>query len=71
MLRHKNIASMITSGAEILTLANNDSKNSYVSYLPMAHVFERVIFNLMIYVKGEVGFYHGNKLRLMEDIALF
>ena len=41
----------------------------HISYLPLAHVFERVIFCLMVSHGAKVGFYRGDTLKLLDDIA--
>ncbi|RKP38348.1 hypothetical protein BJ085DRAFT_22103 [Dimargaris cristalligena] len=54
-----------------------DSKNFYrlskndchLSYLPLAHIFERIVFQFMIAYGARVGYYQGNTLKLMEDLA--
>lgn len=45
---------------------NEDS--IHISYLPMPHVFEKVLFNLSIIHGFRVGVYSGNVLKLLEDI---
>ena len=40
----------------------------HLSYLPLAHVFERLVFNVLMIVGGSVGFYQGDPLRLLDDV---
>ncbi|KDD73239.1 AMP-binding enzyme, partial [Helicosporidium sp. ATCC 50920] len=40
----------------------------YISYLPLAHIYERFFFSLMTYLGAAVGFYRGDVLLLLEDI---
>lgn len=65
MLTHGQLA------AEILTLESAGigftSKDKYLSYLPLAHVFERVINLFCLYVGATVGFYSGDPLKVVED----
>ena len=42
----------------------------HISYLPLAHILERVICSLMLVVGASIGFYQGNILKMMEDVAL-
>ncbi|KAJ1654999.1 medium-chain fatty acid-CoA ligase faa2 [Dispira simplex] len=42
----------------------------HISYLPLAHVFERVVFQMVISYGARVGFYQGNTLKIMEDLAV-
>lgn len=73
MLTHKNILSVSHSyhyAASAYPGAYKISKeDSHISYLPLAHVFERAVFNLLIGVGGRVGFYQGDTLKLLEDVA--
>jgi len=59
----------ITCGASYgagLTLLPTDR---YLSYLPLAHIFETVVEYGLFAVGGAVGFYSGNVRLLMDDIA--
>ncbi|PJF18535.1 AMP-binding domain-containing protein [Paramicrosporidium saccamoebae] len=40
----------------------------HISYLPLAHVYERVVISVMATVGACVGFYQGDVMKLMEDI---
>nr|CEL66021.1 TPA: Fatty acyl-CoA synthetase 2, related [Neospora caninum Liverpool] len=42
--------------------------DTYLSYLPLAHVYERSLQNILFSLGGSVGFYAGNTLKLLEDI---
>lgn len=42
----------------------------HISYLPLAHVFERMVIHVMVTIGAAIGFYQGNFLKLMEDVAL-
>jgi len=40
----------------------------HLSYLPLAHVFERMVVTYILGVGGAVGFYQGNTQKLLDDI---
>lgn len=40
----------------------------YISYLPLAHIFERACQVVIIYHGGRIGFYQGETLKLMDDV---
>ncbi|XP_042426486.1 long chain acyl-CoA synthetase 6, peroxisomal-like [Zingiber officinale] len=40
----------------------------YISYLPLAHIYERVNQIMVTYFGVAVGFYQGDNLKLMEDM---
>lgn len=41
----------------------------YISYLPLAHVFERFMYLCMVAHGISVGFYHGDVFKLKDDLA--
>jgi len=41
--------------------------DSYLSYLPLAHVFERVVQYTITYYGGQIGFYQGDTGKLLDD----
>ena len=42
----------------------------HISYLPLAHVFERSVVTCLLSVGASIGFYHGNNLELIDDIQM-
>jgi len=46
------------------------SDDVHISYLPLAHIFERIVMTALITVGASIGFYQGDTLKLMEDIAV-
>ncbi|KAI9144437.1 hypothetical protein BKA69DRAFT_1112327 [Paraphysoderma sedebokerense] len=67
MLTHENI--MANSACFYyygLELTENDV---HISYLPLAHIFERAVMTSILSNGGAVGFYRGDVLVLIEDIA--
>lgn len=45
------------------------STDVHISYLPLAHIFERIVMTALTTVGAGIGFYQGDTLKLMEDIA--
>ncbi|EXB52560.1 Long chain acyl-CoA synthetase 7 [Morus notabilis] len=41
----------------------------YISYLPLAHIFERTNQIILAYFGVAIGFYQGDNLKLMDDMA--
>lgn len=66
MLTHRNIVSCcagaIIAGVRCLP------DDRHISYLPLAHMFERVVQVALWQAGSSVGFYQGDTLKLMEDI---
>ena len=75
MLPH---SAMIASlGAMMAVIGNNptgvryfcalDSQDAYLSYLPLAHIFERHILHLILVLGAGIGFSSGDILKLSDD----
>lgn len=43
-------------------------EDRYLSYLPMAHMYERMVIETLISCGASIGFYGGDILNLMDDI---
>lgn len=58
MITHKNLIATIAAAEPVLEglLTKGDS---YLSYLPLAHIFERAVVNTALYRGCRVGFYQG------------
>jgi long-chain acyl-CoA synthetase len=67
MLSHGNIISIFSSIQTRMTLNSSDY---YLSYLPLAHVLERVVFNTLLFYGCKIGVYSGSRDLLFEDIKV-
>lgn len=67
MLSHRNIVStVIACSARIPTY----STDVYLSYLPLAHVMERIFYLCMMYYGAKIGLYGGNIAKITEDLKI-
>jgi long-chain acyl-CoA synthetase len=70
MLTHRNFVANV-GGMEgfdgEFTIRDDDV---YISYLPLAHVFERVLLMCAMGYKMQYGFFGGDVLKLKEDLAV-
>lgn len=67
MLTHQNAVSMIAGALMAgVTITHADV---HLSYLPLAHVFERLVEGVCWTQGAAVGFYQGNTLAIMEDLV--
>jgi len=68
MLSHRNITSFLSA------LHNHDVKffdtDVYLSFLPMPHVFERVVIAGLVCYGSNIVFYAGDMLKLKDDCKL-
>lgn len=44
--------------------------DTHISYLPLAHVFERLCQAVMISGSARIGYYQGDTLKLLDDVAI-
>ena len=67
MITHRNIVSIIPGAQERLNFSNEDV---HVSYLPMAHVLERIFFNTYLYFNVRIVLFSGDVKNLKDDLRI-
>ncbi|WPH04243.1 acetyl-CoA synthetase-like protein [Acrodontium crateriforme] len=67
ILTHANAVAAASSSMTICRQTKNDV---VCSYLPLAHIFERVTEGAAIWAGAAIGFFHGNIIELVEDFKL-
>jgi long-chain acyl-CoA synthetase len=72
MLSHLNVTSNIASWCAIMKFHGilQSPQDRHLSYLPLAHMFERCVWYAMVYLGCQVGYYRGQIPLLFEDIAV-
>mmetsp|Transcript_1600 Transcript_1600/g.2862 ORF Transcript_1600/g.2862 Transcript_1600/m.2862 type:complete len:678 (+) Transcript_1600:91-2124(+) len=65
LITHENIMSAV-GGMQDVPIFPNDR---HLSYLPLPHIFERVVVAQMLTGGASIGFFRGNPLLLVEDIV--
>ena len=73
MLTHGNIMAGVTGAVLRIQPADGsymNHENVYMSYLPLAHSFERVAMAAVLLAGGRVGFYSGHVANLVDDLAI-
>lgn len=66
LLTHANMIANSAATCQIVRLQVNDVA---ISYLPMAHIYERVNSVTLIHYGCAVGFYKGDVMQLLDDIV--
>lgn len=64
LLTHANYVSLVAFGMNSLNIVPNDV---YLSYLPLAHVFERIMITMLIYNGCAIGFFRGDITKIKDD----
>ncbi|KAL8188628.1 hypothetical protein R6Q57_029648 [Mikania cordata] len=67
VLSHGNLIANVAGGSIGTKFFPSDV---YISYLPLAHIYERFNQIILVYYGGSVGFYQGDSLKLLDDMAL-
>ena len=68
-MSHQNLIAMISGlKASCFTVLTQDIV--HLSYLPLAHVFERVVMLLVLNESGKYGIFGGNAIKIKEDLAI-
>ncbi|CAM8979486.1 unnamed protein product [Rhodiola kirilowii] len=66
VLSHGNLIASVAGSSMGVKFFTSDV---YISYLPLAHIYERANQILTVYFGVAVGFYQGDNLKLMDDMA--
>ena len=67
VLTHGNAVAAVSSGRTNGTIGHNDV---HMSYLPLAHIYGRMVDGITLAVGGSIGFFHGDILTLVDDLKL-
>ncbi|KAL0457235.1 UNVERIFIED_CONTAM: Long chain acyl-CoA synthetase 6, peroxisomal [Sesamum latifolium] len=67
VLTHGNLIANVAGASLGVKLYPSDL---YISYLPLAHIYERANQILVVYFGGASGFYQGDNMKLLEDMAV-
>lgn len=71
LITHANFISISTSMLTYVEKANgmmNEEQHRYLSYLPLAHMFERISQATVVGMGGKIGFYQGDIKLLVDDM---
>eukprot|EP00897_Mesotaenium_endlicherianum_P001315 jgi/Mesen1/1210/ME000128S00185 len=71
LISHASVVAVIASSVAFTTLYHEKVGQSdvYLSYLPLAHIFDRVSEEFLIYNGGSIGFWQGDVKLLVDDIG--
>ncbi|CAL4896943.1 unnamed protein product [Urochloa decumbens] len=67
VLSHENLIANVAGSSLNIKFYPSDV---YISYLPLAHIYERVNQIALLHCGVAVGFYQGDNLKLMDDLAV-
>ncbi|KAK4505279.1 hypothetical protein PRZ48_003242 [Zasmidium cellare] len=67
ILTHRNAVAAASSS---LTICKQSKNDIICSYLPLAHIFQRVTEHGALWAGSAIGYFHGNVLELVDDLKL-
>ncbi|KAL2830350.1 hypothetical protein BJY01DRAFT_227346 [Aspergillus pseudoustus] len=67
VLTHENAVSATSSALVAIPQARGDT---IASYLPLAHIYERLTEHAAFWAGARIGYFHGNILELVDDLKL-
>nr|CAB3459344.1 unnamed protein product [Digitaria exilis] len=67
VLSHENLIANVAGSSLDIKFYPSDV---YISYLPLAHIYERVNQVALLHCGVAIGFYQGDNLKLMDDLAV-
>jgi long-chain acyl-CoA synthetase len=66
-LSHGNLVAA-ASGTLTVGGVNFNDDDVFISYLPLAHSFEKVLFTTALICGMKIGYYSGDPLKLLDDL---
>jgi long-chain acyl-CoA synthetase len=70
MLTNANFLSAITNIMQLADAFSFNETDVYISYLPLAHVFDRLGVHSLLSRGGKIGFFGGNVHKITDDLML-
>ena len=67
VLSHRTCIAAVSTSACTAAL---DPSDTGLSYLPLAHIYGRMVEQALLFAGGSIGFFHGNILELVDDLKL-
>jgi len=71
MLKHSAVIAAVSNCYSIVRAYNVglSESDALLSYLPLAHIFDRVFEEFFLYLGGSIGYWQGDVTKLLDDIA--
>ena len=63
-------ANAVAAASSSLCLTEQGKNDVICSYLPLAHIFERVSEHSALWAGAAIGYFHGNIIELVDDLKL-
>ncbi|KAK4941519.1 medium-chain fatty acid-CoA ligase faa2 [Elasticomyces elasticus] len=60
----------VAATSSSLVTASTDPDGVFCSYLPLAHIYGRLLEHTVLWAGARIGYFHGNALELVDDLKL-
>jgi long-chain acyl-CoA synthetase len=67
MVTHRQLVSVAGAAIKYHGLDQLDSSDAHLSYLPIAHILERIVNQVFFFIGARIGYYGGDTLKIVED----
>jgi long-chain acyl-CoA synthetase len=73
IIHHRALVSGVASAHDMIKQTNLgiSEDDSLLSYMPLAHIFDRLLEEFALSVGASIGYWQGNVKKLMDDVAAF
>lgn len=68
VLTHRN--AVAATSASLVGASSGHGGETLCSYLPLAHIYGRLLEHVIMYGGGKIGYFHGNIVELVDDLKL-
>lgn len=70
VISHANVVAALVTSRQATKLMSGNS-TGYISFLPLAHIYERINIQSMLAYHIRIGFFHGDVTGLLDDFAAY
>jgi long-chain acyl-CoA synthetase len=67
MVTHAQFVGIVAGALKCKGLDTLGSTDVHLSYLPIAHILERIVDQVFFYLGARIGYYRGDTLKIVED----
>ena len=60
----------VAAAASSLCIRNQTNQDVGISYLPLAHIYGRMLEHAALWAGARIGYFHGNVLELVDDMKM-
>lgn len=70
MITHRNFVAAVSASYQTIAAKAEGSEDTTISYLPLAHIFGRVVDMTALALGGRLGYFSGDVTKIVEDVQI-